>query len=116
MLNALCTHTQLLEQLAQANVDIANMKLKVDDSAELQDSTGHELEELYDVVEGLEKERDDLRAQLAKGADGALKELQRENAELKLNIKETQKAFLADSKVQKEEIKRLKDQLAATTK
>ena len=54
------------DQLKSMEDENAKLKQELAEAQKLLTNMGHELEELYEVIKGLEKERDDANAELAK--------------------------------------------------
>jgi septal ring factor EnvC (AmiA/AmiB activator) len=54
------------DQLKCMEEENAKLKQELEEAQKLLTNMGNELEELYEVIKGLEKERDDANAELAK--------------------------------------------------
>ena len=54
------------DQLKSMEEENAKLKQELAEAQKLLTNMGNELEELYEVIKGLEKERDDANAELAK--------------------------------------------------
>merc|ERR1719231_30626 len=105
---------KVVAELADTNKTLTETQNQLLNETDLRSSGTFEIAELEEVVSGLELERNELREELQKYKrenGGREKELQTEIENMRLNMKETTKAFVEEAKSSQAEIEKLKAEI-----